>query len=167
MVIRPKSIATVVVVLRSTPETSSTPTLRSVRCSSVRSGRISLTAPTMLVLPTPNPPATRIFTASGMAAPRLGSERLESIQHFLQKPFIGKTIVRLGPSDGDQPVLEQVTEQHPDNAEGKLHFGRNLGHRERPDAHFEDREVLGTRSGGRERRRRGRHDDRDQLQALP
>src|SRR3954463_4267394 len=110
MVIRPKSIATVVVVLRSTPETSSTPTLRSVSCSSVRSGLISLTAPTMLVLPTPNPPATRIFTASGMAAPpREGSERLESIQHFLQQPFIGETIVRLRPPYGDQPMIEQIT----------------------------------------------------------
>jgi hypothetical protein len=34
------------------------------RSSSVRSGRISLTAPTRVVLPTPNPPATNIFNAS-------------------------------------------------------------------------------------------------------
>jgi len=68
MVIRPKSIATVVVCLCSTPDRSSTPTLSSVRYSSVRSGRISLTEPTRVVLPTPKPPATRIFKATGSIA---------------------------------------------------------------------------------------------------
>ena len=66
MVIRPKSIATVVVVLPSTPEMSSVPTPASVSTSSVCSGRISLTAPTSVVLPTPKPPAMRIFSASGI-----------------------------------------------------------------------------------------------------
>ena len=42
MVIRPKSIATVVVRFASTPEVSSTPMLSSVRYSSVHSGRTSL-----------------------------------------------------------------------------------------------------------------------------
>ncbi len=36
-----------------------------VSSSSVLSGAISLTAPTKVVLPTPNPPATRIFSAVG------------------------------------------------------------------------------------------------------
>ena len=65
MVMRPKSIATVVVVLPSTPDRSSMPTPGSVSTSSVRSGRVSLTAPTMVVLPTPKPPATRILIAVG------------------------------------------------------------------------------------------------------
>jgi hypothetical protein len=38
--------------------------LASVSASSVRSGRISLTAPTSVVFPTPKPPATRIFSAT-------------------------------------------------------------------------------------------------------
>lgn len=62
-VTRPKSIATVVVVFPSSPASSSTPTLASVITSSVRSGAISLTEPTSVVLPTPNAPTTRILTA--------------------------------------------------------------------------------------------------------
>src|SRR4051812_12527075 len=136
MVMRPKSIATVVVVLRSTPEVSSMPTLRSVSCSSVRSGLISLTAPTRVVLPTPNPPATRIFTASGMAAaPREGSERLESIEHFLQNPFVGKTVLCcFRTAYDDQPEVQQVAQQDPDDAQGELELRRDLRHRERAHA---------------------------------
>ncbi len=62
---RPKSIATVVVVLFSTPSRLSVSALMVVRSSSVLSGAISLTAPTKVVFPTPNPPATRILSAVG------------------------------------------------------------------------------------------------------
>ncbi|ARX87920.1 hypothetical protein SMD44_07405 [Streptomyces alboflavus] len=66
--IRPKSMATVVVVLCSTPARSSVPSLTVVSNSSVLKGAISLTAPTKVVLPTPNPPATKIFSAVGKAS---------------------------------------------------------------------------------------------------
>ena len=56
-------MATVVVVLPSTPAVLSVPRLPSVSSSSVRSGLISLTAPTSVVLPTPKPPAKRILMA--------------------------------------------------------------------------------------------------------
>jgi hypothetical protein len=56
-------MATVVVVLPSTPAVLSVRRLPSVSGSSVRSGLISLTAPTSVVLPTPNPPASRILIA--------------------------------------------------------------------------------------------------------
>ena len=59
--IRPKSIATVVEVLVWTLSMLSTPSETSVTRASVRSGSISETAPTKVVLPTPNPPATTIF----------------------------------------------------------------------------------------------------------
>jgi hypothetical protein len=59
----PKTKATVVVVLSSMPDRSSMPELSSLSISSVRNGRISLTDPTMVVLPTPNPPAIKILTA--------------------------------------------------------------------------------------------------------
>jgi hypothetical protein len=62
-------MATVVVVLALTPWVLSTPTLRSLSGSSVRSGRISLIAPTSVVFPTPNPPATRILAVDGTPAP--------------------------------------------------------------------------------------------------
>ncbi len=59
---RPKSMATVVVLLLSSPARESTPTLAAVMVSSVRSGAISLTEPISVVLPTPKAPTTRILT---------------------------------------------------------------------------------------------------------
>jgi len=92
MVIRPKSMVTVVVVLLSTPPRSSAPSAP-VRISSVCSGRISLTDPTMVVLPAPKPPAMRILSATGMRdEPPLRSERTESIDNRLE--YVD--IVRLG-----------------------------------------------------------------------
>ncbi len=61
-VARPKSIATVVVVLSGTPDRSSTAPLAEVSAASVVSGVISETDPTKVVLPTPKPPAITIFT---------------------------------------------------------------------------------------------------------
>jgi hypothetical protein len=69
MLTQPKSIATVVVVFCGTAQVSSTPTLGAVITSSVRSGGISETAPTKVVLPTPNPPATTIFAEVTRPAP--------------------------------------------------------------------------------------------------
>ena len=66
MVIRPKSSATVVVVLRSTPSSRSTAAPGSLSGSSVRSGRISVSDPTSVVLPTPKPPAMRILMVTGI-----------------------------------------------------------------------------------------------------
>src|SRR6266508_6290770 len=77
---RPKSRATVVVVFCSTPAKSSTPKLVSVMSSSVRSGAISLTVPTIVVFPTPNPPAISILTAR---ASRTGLEVADTIEHLL------------------------------------------------------------------------------------
>ena len=65
MVMRPKSIATVVVVLLDTLLVSSMPTLAVVMAASVVSGGMSERVPTMVVLPTPNPPAITIFTDIG------------------------------------------------------------------------------------------------------
>ncbi len=72
-VMRPKSMATVVVVLDSTPSRLSVAALTEVSSSSVLSGSISLTAPTRVVLPTPKPPATRILTAVGKESAGKGS----------------------------------------------------------------------------------------------
>jgi hypothetical protein len=56
---QPKSSATVVVVLSGTAAWESTAEAAVVIIASVRSGRISEMAATVVVLPTPNPPATR------------------------------------------------------------------------------------------------------------
>lgn len=62
--IRPKSIATVVVDFSRTPSRSSTGTDASLSRSSVCSGRISDTESMRVVLPTPKGPAIRILTNS-------------------------------------------------------------------------------------------------------
>src|ERR1700760_3869118 len=92
---RPKSSATVVWVLPSTPVTSSTPTLASVRISSVVSGGISLTAPTSVVLPVPKPPATTILTdvRSIVLSPPL-SEPLEAGQNRVQQAKVDDPVLR-------------------------------------------------------------------------
>ena len=64
-----------VVVLRSTPSRRSSRAPGSLSGSSVRSGRISVTEPTSVVLPAPKPPAIRILMATGAAAgPAAASE---------------------------------------------------------------------------------------------
>jgi hypothetical protein len=65
-VMRPKSIATVVVVLVGTMSASSTPMEAVVMACSVSSGGISESELTRVVLPTPNPPA--MSTLSGMSS---------------------------------------------------------------------------------------------------
>src|SRR3954468_7194257 len=92
MEMRAKLIVTGLVVFLSTPPMSSAPSTP-VRISSVCSGRISLTAPTMVVLPAPKPPAIKILSATGMRddAP-LRSERTESIDNRLE--YVD--VVRLG-----------------------------------------------------------------------
>src|SRR5215831_15043912 len=83
-VTRPKSIATVVVVLSGTWDRSSTPALAVVITASVVSGVISETDPTKVVLPTPKP-ATTIFTDVIAASPALplrgGLELAKSTEH--------------------------------------------------------------------------------------
>jgi hypothetical protein len=87
MLIRPKSMATVVVVFPPTPRVSSTPILAVVSAASVVSGGISLTEPTKVVLPTPNPPAMTIFTGLGAdgGADAAPLEGLKSMEHLLHQ----------------------------------------------------------------------------------
>src|SRR5690606_41888517 len=134
MVIRPKSRATVVVRLASTPDRSSTPTPASVRYSSVLSGSISLTAPTSVVLPTPNPPAMTIFTDGWPAR----SERAEAIQQRLEGLVAERDVGRLRGRDCDQVQLQQVPQDHPHHAERQVDAGGEFGHRDRPQAHPHD-----------------------------
>src|SRR5689334_14502395 len=65
MVTQPKSIAIVVVVLAEPRAGLSTPTDSDVISASVVSGEISEMAPTVVVFPTPKPPATMILTGTG------------------------------------------------------------------------------------------------------
>src|ERR1041385_8481908 len=98
-VMRPKSMATVVVVLSPVWVRSSMPALADVITASVRSGLISETAPTNVVLPTPKPPATTIFAdVVERAAPPL--ELAKSTEHPFEQRYVrsaaGISIARLG-----------------------------------------------------------------------
>src|ERR1700740_1852457 len=114
---RPKSIATVVVVLSVAAGRSSTPMLAAVIGASVVSGSISETAPTRVVLPTANPPAIRTFNAPG----RNSSEGAEGIDHRLQYMPVG--LSRVGEGDrgrGDHGApAEQVGQQDLDDGDGQ------------------------------------------------
>src|SRR3954453_19014283 len=85
---RPKSIATVVVVLSGTSPGSSTPTEAEVISCSVSSGGISDRERTSVVFPTPNPPA--ISTLSGMRS--VESPCTKTLQEPLED-FRGRTAV--------------------------------------------------------------------------
>ncbi|BBZ26998.1 hypothetical protein MMAD_12930 [Mycolicibacterium madagascariense] len=61
--IRPKSMATVVVCFDGVASRASYPSEAFVTMASVRSGMISETAPTKVVLPAPKPPEMTIFVA--------------------------------------------------------------------------------------------------------
>src|SRR5882757_7454354 len=132
--IRPKSIATVVVVLPGTCRLSSTPTPAEVMIASVVSGVISETDPTSVVLPTPKPPAITIF--ADVTRPdgiRAMSEPPKSTQHPLQQfrsdRVIAVAIERRGLVNRDESVGRHVGDDHSGNAERQLDASRYLGER--------------------------------------
>src|SRR5919199_5552815 len=122
MLIRPKSIATVVVVLPGTCRLSSTPTPADVMIASVVSGVISETDPTSVVLPTPNPPAMTIF--ADVTRPAAGrrdmSEPAKSTQHPFQQfraHRIGLVLQRGRLVHRDQAVGGHVRDDPPSHTE--------------------------------------------------
>src|SRR3954470_23610747 len=132
IVIRPKSIATVVVDLPGTCRVSSTPTPAVVMIASVVSGVISDTEPTSVVLPTPNPPAMTIFadvTRPGDERWGVMSEPPKSTQHPLQQFSSDRVVVveRRRFVDGDQTVRRHVGDQNARDTERQLHACGDLG----------------------------------------
>src|ERR1700739_184501 len=107
-VIRPKSIATVVVNLSGTCDRSSTSVLAEVITASVVSGVISDTDPTNVVLPTPNPPATTIFTdviaVASAARPGPALELTKSTEHPFQQVKIWAALHMIELVYPDQPI---------------------------------------------------------------
>src|SRR5690606_31284050 len=131
-VIRPKSIATVVVVLSPTPDTSSTPTPRSVSGSSVCRGLISLIEPTIVALPTPNPPAMSILVVTrGRAVMPAASEGAQAIESLPQQS-LGRTAA-LGVlhrvDHRDQALVPEVAQQNADDADRETEVGRQVDDR--------------------------------------
>src|SRR5262249_51951237 len=138
-VTRPKSIATVVVVLSGTADRSSTPAEAAVITASVVSGVISDTDPTKVVLPTPNPPATTIFTdviapaaapSGGPARPGgRGLELAKSTEHPFQQVKIPAAVRVVELVHPHQPPPRNARDQPPPPPKRHPQHRRNLRHR--------------------------------------
>src|SRR6516165_5731126 len=118
-VMRPKSIATVVVVLSGTCDRSSTSVLATVMTASVVRGVISDTEPTNVVLPTPNPPATTILTDVMAGASVLGWATLdltESTKHPFEQIEVRTALRIIALVDADEPVRAHVGDENPGHA---------------------------------------------------
>src|SRR4051794_3302461 len=142
-VMRPKSMATVVVVLSPVWVRSSMPADADVITASVRSGLISETAPTNVVLPTPKPPATTIF-AEVVARPP--SELAKSTEHPFEQCHVRRTAIALVATrlvDRDKSGLREVRDKDPGHTERHGQEGRDLGHRLHLTAQVADPLVLG------------------------
>src|SRR6476659_9914217 len=113
-------MATVVVDLPGVFARSSTPSDSLVTRASVRSGLISDTEPTRVVLPTPKPPATTIFVEA-VARPAL--ERAKSTEgpfDQIQSLVVRRAVVQ-GGLYPHVALLDQVAQQHADDADRHLH----------------------------------------------
>src|SRR5690242_14210810 len=124
---RPKSMATVVVVLSPVWVRSSIPAEAEVMTASVRSGLISDTAPTNVVFPTPKPPATTIFAEVVERAAPL--ELAKSTEHPFEQCHIWLSaggFIATGLVDGDESGLGQVGDEDSGDAEGDGEEGGNL-----------------------------------------
>src|SRR6266498_5165354 len=142
-VIRPKSIATVVVVFCDRPVTSSTPTDRTLMLSSVVSGGISDSDPTKVVFPTPKPPATRTLSEiSSSSAKRLGrvSAGAKSIDQPPEDRLAGPAVAVGAARHVDREVagVGQVADQHLGDRDRHAQPDADLGHAGRPGAHGDD-----------------------------
>src|SRR5580704_17554583 len=121
-VIRPKSIATVVVDLSGTCDRSSTSVLATVMTASVVSGVISDTEPTKVVLPTPNPPATTILTEVMAGASARGWATLdltESTKHPFEQVEVRTALRVIALVDADEPIRPHVCDENPGHAQRK------------------------------------------------
>src|SRR3954447_20287244 len=143
-------MATVVVDLAGVWARSSTPTDSLVTRASVRSGTISETEPTKVVLPTPNPPAMTIFVdAAARLTPGEALESTESTEGPFEevKAFVVGGVLGQGRLYVDVPLLHQVAEQHSHDTDGRLDQSRDLGHGPGvTDPHDASLDVLSPRS---------------------
>src|SRR6201991_2731056 len=132
-VIRPKSIATVVVRLSGVASTMSTPADASVTIASVRSGMISETAPTNVVLPTPNPPAMTIFVEAVADCASKCSKATQGPSYEFVALVAGRSLVQRSMHPkvaGDDQVADQDA--------------RNTNRQIQPGRDFRDRRALGA-----------------------
>src|SRR6202453_831021 len=129
-VIRPKSIATVVVFLSGTWDRSSTSVEATVMTASVVSGVISDTEPTNVVLPTPKPPATTIFTdvMAGSATSETALALAKSTEHHFHQLDIRGALSVVGLVNPYFAFRCHVSDQDPRHAQRHLQYRGDLGY---------------------------------------
>src|SRR6201993_3668732 len=151
-VIRPKSMATVVVFLSGTCDRPSTSVDATAMTASVVNGVISETDPTKVVLPTPKPPATTIFTeviadASPPPCGRATLDLTESTKHPFEQVKVGSTFGVVALVNADESVCTHVRDQNPRHAEWHPQHRRDLGDGAPVQAELQDRLALGGEDG--------------------
>src|SRR5215207_11576585 len=135
MVIRPKSMATVVVVFPVTRLMSSIPSDTSVIRASVRSGGISDTAPTNVVFPTPKPPAITILTGTGASGGSAGTEPLQESFENGHVRAVGCPRWRV---DGQVAARREIPDQDPRDTQRYVQARCQLDHRRQALAEVDD-----------------------------
>src|SRR5687768_11916958 len=149
-VMRPKSMATVVVVLAPMWRVSSMPVEALVMAASVRSGSISEIAPTNVVLPTPNPPAmtnlTDVMRVAALSAVDCtarnlvwvvvrsgrGSDGPDAFDHLGEHRQLD--LDRVGVVHVEQPGGDEVVGEDHDHADHQVQVGGDLGDGQGADA---------------------------------
>src|SRR5262245_44852351 len=157
-VMRPKSMATVVVVLPWMWRVSSVPIDALVIAASVRRGSISEMAPTKVVLPTPKPPAmtnlTDVMRVAALSAVDCTARNLVgggvwsgsrsdgpgAFDHLGEHRELD--LDRVGVVDVEQPGRDQVVGQDHDDADHQVEVGGDLGDRQGPDTPVEHELLL-------------------------
>lgn len=122
------------------------PSLAAVMTASVVSGEISDTAPTKVVLPTPKPPATTIFTEVVGPAAGVGLEAAKSNENPFQKREVRLPLGVPRLLDADESALGHVPHEDTSDSERHLEQCRDFGHRSQFRAQIADHLVLGDQA---------------------
>src|SRR5579875_2488762 len=115
--------------------------------ASVVSGVISDTDPTKVVLPTPKPPATTIFTdamAAAVASPPAALELAKSTEHPFEQVEVRASMRVVGLVDPDQSFHRHVRDQYAGHAQRHPEYRGDLGDRSPVPAEAEDHLAFRT-----------------------
>src|SRR6478672_5813256 len=144
-VMRPKSSAAVVSTLSGVRVEMSTPAATSVIAASVDNGSISEIAPTVVVLPTPKPPATTTLSAMGAG---VRSEATDTLQQSFEHadPFV--ELAARGGADRQHALGGEVADEHAHDTEVQPQERGDLHDRVRLLAELDDGAQLGRGADG-------------------
>src|ERR1700689_4083367 len=140
--------------------------------ASVVRGVISDTEPTKVVLPTPKPPATTIFTeviaeASPPPCGRATLDLTESTKHPFEQVKVGAALRVVTLVNAHEAVRAHVRDKDPRHAERHPQHGRDLGDGSPVEAELQDRLALRCEHGQIARLVHGRGDQGLKRELVP